>query len=170
MRCELSVANDFVARVHRHHKPVRGHRFSIGAQIGERLVGVVIVGRPVARRTDQTQIAEVTRLATDGTKNACSFLYARAARAAESLGYREIQTFILESEPGTSLVAAGWTRVGPSAGGDWNRPSRGGRRTDQPQEPKVKWNRLLRLLPLRIPRARPWLEPKLLAAHVQPGP
>lgn len=143
MRCELSTANDFVALVHRHHKPVRGHRFSIGAQIGGRLVGVVIVGRPVARRTDQTQIAEVTRLATDGTKNACSFLYARAARAAESLGYREIQTFILESEPGTSLVAAGWECLGPTAGGDWNRPSRRGRRVDQPQEPKSKWRRML---------------------------
>ena len=142
-RCELKEANDFVALVHRHHKPVIGHRFSIGASQAGKLVGVVIVGRPVARMTDQKMVAEVTRLATDGTKNCCSFLYAAASRAAAALGFREIQTFILQSEPGISLIAAGWECVGPSAGGDWNRPSRGGRRMDQPQEPKTKYRRVL---------------------------
>ena len=140
---ELSEANEFVARVHRHHKPVVGHRFSLAAKRGDTRVGVAVVGRPVARMTDQRNTVEVTRLATDGAKNACSFLYAAAARAAQALGYQKIQTFILASEPGTSLIAAGWQCLGPSDGGDWNRPSRAGRRVDQPQEPKVKYGKTL---------------------------
>lgn len=140
-RVELREANAFIASQHRHHKAVQGHRFSIGAEHGGKLVGVAVVGRPVARMTCQRTVAEVTRLATDGTRNACSLLYAQCARAAEAMGFAKIQTFILDSEPGTSLKAAGWTCEGPTAGGDWNRPSRGGRRTDQPMEPKTKWSR-----------------------------
>ena len=140
-RVELREANAFIALQHRHHKPVQGHRFSIGAEHGGKLVGVAVVGRPVARMTCQRTVAEVTRLATDGTRNACSFLYAQCARAAQAMGFAKIQTFILDSEPGTSLKAAGWKCEGPSAGGDWNRPSRGGRRTDQPMEAKNKWSR-----------------------------
>ncbi len=143
VRVELSEANSFIAEVHRHHKPVQGHRFSIGVEHGGKLVGVAVVGRPVARMTDQKNVAEVTRLATDGTRNACSFLYAQCARAAQELAFTSIQTFILATEPGTSLRAAGWINRGASAGGDWNRPSRGGRRTDQPMEPKIKWSKQL---------------------------
>lgn len=143
VRIELSEANEFIAKMHRHHKPVQGHRFSIGVANGNGLCGVAVVGRPVARMTDQKYVAEVTRLATDGTRNACSFLYSRAARIAEELAFTEIQTFILKGEPGTSLKACGWECIGDSAGGDWNRPSRGGRRTDQPMEPKVKWRKRL---------------------------
>jgi hypothetical protein len=117
----LAEANAAVARFHRHHKPVVGHRFSIGAFDGELLVGAVIVGRPVARNTDQYAVAEVTRLVTNGAKNACSFLYARAARAAEAMGFDEIGTFILESEDGASLRAAGWTRGHSTDGGTWAR-------------------------------------------------
>jgi len=141
VRIELKEANQFISKTHRHHKPVVGHRFSIGAEHNGKLVGVVVVGRPVARMTDQRNIAEVTRLSTDGTDNACSFLYGAAARVAKELGFHSIQTFILESEPATSLKATGWICAGPSAGGDWNRPSRGDRRTDQPMQPKIKWRK-----------------------------
>jgi|SRR5579872_1133497 len=143
-RVELAEANAFVSALHRHHKPVTGHRFSIGAERDEKLCGVAIVGRPVARLTDQKSIAEVTRLCTDGSPHVCSFLYAAAARAAKELGFTLIQTFILENEPGISLVAAGWEDAGPSSGGDWNRPSRGGRRVDQPMVPKRKYVKRLR--------------------------
>ena len=141
VRVELREANAFVAQVHRHHKPVAGHRFSIGVEKDGRLVGVVIVGRPVARKTCQRTVAEVLRLATDGCRNACSFLYGQAARVAKEMGFDSIQTFILAEEPGTSLKAAGWQKVGLSKGGDWNSPSRGGRRTDQPMGAKVKWSK-----------------------------
>lgn len=137
---ELKEANDFVARLHRHHKPVVGHRFSVGVEDSSgRLVGVAIVGRPVARKTDQRRVVEVLRLCTDGSRNACSVLYSACARAAKALGYEKIQTFILDSEPGTSLKASGWSLDGTSPGGNWN--GRGGRarREDQPQNPKQRW-------------------------------
>ena len=141
---ELGEANDYVAALHRHHKPVVGHRFSLGAiDSACALRGVAIVGRPVARMTDQRNILEVTRLCTDGTKNACSFLYAACARAGKALGYQKIQTFILMSEPGTSLLASGWILEQNTDGGDWNRPSRGNRRVDQPTIPKQRWAKIL---------------------------
>lgn len=134
----LKQANDHVAALHRHHKPATGHRFSLGCFEGDRLVGACIVGRPVARMTDQNNVAEVTRLVTDGTKNACSILYAAAARAADAMGFERIQTFILESEPGTSLRASGWVLDGVSGGGEWGRKNRA-RENDQPTEKKTRW-------------------------------
>ena len=90
--------------------------------------------------TPQYSVAEVTRLVADGTPHVCSMLYAASARAAQAMGYDEIQTYILQSEPGISLRAAGWTCDSSlTKGGDWNRPSRRGRRIDQPQEPKRRW-------------------------------
>ena len=81
----LADANRFVAEHHRHHKPVRGHKFSLGCMANGRLAGVAIVGRPVSRYLDDGLTLEVNRLCTDGTKNACSFLYGAAARAAKVL-------------------------------------------------------------------------------------
>lgn len=123
-RIGLDEANAFVAQLHRHHKPVIGHLFSIGAAFEGKIVGVVIVGRPVARMRDDGITAEVTRLCTDGTKNACSFLYGAAARAAFALGFKRIGTYILASELGTSLTAAGWRLIGEAGGGSWSRDER----------------------------------------------
>lgn len=140
----LRQANAEVLAMHRHHKPVQGHRFSIGAMDGDRLCGAAIVGRPVSRGSDPYLTAEVTRLVTDGTKNACSILYAACARAAAAMGFERIQTYILMTEPGTSLRAAGWVHVADTTGGDWNNgPYAGTRRTDQPMEPKQRWEKLL---------------------------
>lgn len=123
-RMKLDEANAFVAQLHRHHKPVVGHLFSIGASFEGKIVGVAIVGRPVARMRDDGVTAEVTRLCTDGTKNACSFLYGAAARAAFALGFKRIGTYILASEPGTSLTGAGWRCIGEAGGGSWSRDDR----------------------------------------------
>lgn len=106
-------------------------------------MGVAIVGRPVARAVDQRMVVEVLRLCTDGTSNACSFLYGLCARIATDLGYQRIQTYILASEPGSSLKAAGWHMAAEVKGRDWNCPSRGGRRTDQPMVDKQRWERVL---------------------------
>lgn len=134
----LKEANEFVKNLHRHHKPSVGHKFSIGVTLDETLVGVVIVGRPVSRHRDDGYTAEVTRLCTDGTKNACSILYAAAWRAARAMGYTKIGTYILGSEPGTSLAASGWKLIGPAGGGSWNCESRP--RTDSaPTEMKQLW-------------------------------
>lgn len=135
---KLAEANAFVEKHHRHHRPVVGHKFSIGALKGDDLVGVVIVGRPVARMRDDGLTLEVTRLATDGTRNACSFLYGAAARAAFALGYKRIGTYILDSEHGTTLKAAGWKLIGTAGGGSWNVPSRP--RVDKhPTQAKLLW-------------------------------
>lgn len=136
----LKQANQLVAELHRHHKPVVGHRFSIGVKDEAGVVhGAAIVGRPTGRKNPQYDWAEVTRLVTDGTKNACSMLYAAVARICKEMGFLRVQTFILDTETGTSLKAAGWKFDRLSAGGDWNGPSRGGRRTDQPQQQKQRW-------------------------------
>lgn len=120
----LEEANAFVAQHHRHHGEVVGHRYSIGAASGDKIVGVVIVGRPVARLRDDGMTLEVTRLCTDGTRNACSFLYGAAARAAFALGYKKIGTYILASENGASLKASGWRLVGEVKGRSWSCKSR----------------------------------------------
>lgn len=86
----LKEANAFVAENHRHHKPVTGHKFSIACADGEKIVGVAIVGRPVSRHLDDGWTLEVNRLCTDGTRNACSMLYAAAWRAVRAMGYRKL--------------------------------------------------------------------------------
>jgi hypothetical protein len=93
--CDLKTANEFVRRLHRHSRPVVGHKFAVGVEACTRaahgeawaLVGVAIVGRPVAPRLDDGKAAEITRLCTDGTRNACSMLYGAARRAARALGH-----------------------------------------------------------------------------------
>ena len=141
---ELRELNAFVEMHHRHHKKVQGHKFSLGAytENGD-LVGACSVGRPVARLTDAKKVAEVTRLVTDGTKNACSVLYAAAARACKAIGLEHIQTFILESELGTSLRASGWSFDLVSAGGQWKHTNGKPRRTDQPTCAKHRYRKHL---------------------------
>lgn len=140
---ELAEANRYVAELHRHHDPIQGHRFSLGARNESgQLVGVAIVGRPEARMTDQRQIVEVTRLCSDGTPNVPSFLYGAAARAATALGYKRIQTFILATEPGTTLRAVGWTMEHETDGGEWGRKRRPRKKAKQ-SGPKTRWGRAL---------------------------
>ncbi len=115
----LAEANAFVAQHHRHHKPVVGHKFSIGCTADGQLVGVAIVGRPVSRHLDNGLTLEVNRLCTDGTKNACSMLYAAAWRAARAMGYQKIITYTLDTENGASLRAAGWVCAGIAGGKCW---------------------------------------------------
>ncbi len=139
--CTLKQANDLVAAIHRHHKPVVGHRFSLALYDGERLVAVAICGRPVARKTDAYNVLEILRCASDGTKNAISKLYGAICRAADAMGYTSVQTFTLPEEGGASMKASGFTMVGESAGGQWERSDGAARRTDQPTGVKSKWVR-----------------------------
>lgn len=142
---ELTEANALVANWHRHHKPSQGHRFSIGAVDNNgALHGAAIVGRPVARMAGSPRdVLEVVRLVTDGTENCCSILYAAAARAGHAMGYRRVQTYVLNSESGTSLRAAGWTDEGEAGGGQWKHTDGKARRTDQPTGIKARWSKRL---------------------------
>ncbi|MGW7553289.1 XF1762 family protein [Streptomyces rimosus] len=54
---------------------------------------VAIVGRPVARYLDNGTSLEVTRLASDGTRNASSMPYAVAWRAASAPEYSRLITY-----------------------------------------------------------------------------
>lgn len=121
----MKQANEFVLLHHRHHGKVRGCKFCIGAADESGVLhGVAIVGRPVSRYLDNGSTAEVTRLCTDGYRNACSFLYSACARIARQMGYARLLTYILDSESGASLRASGWTDRGICGGGNWNVPSR----------------------------------------------
>jgi hypothetical protein len=91
----LAEANAFVGALHRHHKPVVGHKFSIAVTDGEKIRGVAIIGRPVARLLDNGTTLEVNRVCTDGARNACSMLYGAAWRAAKALGYKRLITYTL---------------------------------------------------------------------------
>lgn len=138
-RVEFVTAQDFVSLHHRHHTPPVGHLFSIGAFLGEELVGVAIVGRPVARRRDDGLTAEITRLCVrEGVRNAASFLLGKSAKAALALGFRRIGTYTLARESGISLRAAGWVVMGETKGGSWSVPSRH-RKDKHPLEPKLLW-------------------------------
>ena len=128
----------FIRQHHRHHLPPQGWKFGIAVNDGEKVVGVVTVGRPVARGNDDGYTAEVTRCCTDGARNACSMLYAAAWRAARAMGYRRIGTYLLASESGTSLKAAGWRVLYQTKGGSWDAPSRP-RVDTHPTEQKTYW-------------------------------
>lgn len=118
-------AFEFISRHHRHHKKPVGSLFQIAAAAEAKgIVGVVVVGRPTVRGLQDGYTAEVTRLCTDGTNNACSMLYSAAWRAAKAMGYRRMITYILNTEPGTSLRASGWRLIGERGGGTWNRKDR----------------------------------------------
>ena len=138
----LRDANGFIACVHRHHGPSRGHKFSVALEdLAGELRAVAVAGRPVARRFDNGRRLEVVRLASDGTPNACSMLYAALARAGVAMGYRreDIFTYTLATEPGTSLRAAGWVPVTIVRGAGWDRPSRP-RADRHPLGDKVRWH------------------------------
>lgn len=149
----LKQANAYVEAVHRHHGRVVGHKWSLAAFKDGRLCGVAFVGRPTGRYLDDGHTLEVTRLCTDGTRNACSVLYAACARRAKLEGYEKIVTFILQSEPGTSLKAAGWTLESAKAGKPkWNKQRYADKpvqlslfpKKEPPAEYKQRWAKALK--------------------------
>jgi len=135
----LKESNQFVAQHHRHNLPVTGCKFALGAAQDGKLVGVAIAGRPVARRLDDGKTLEVLRVATDGTPNACSFLYARCARIARLMGYTKVITYTLEEESGGALRAVGAQVVGTVQPQEWNVPSRPRTSQEVYGKPKLKW-------------------------------
>lgn len=144
----FGLAKAFVAEHHEHCRPPAGWKFGASCWNGPSLVGVVMVGRPVARMIDASEVVEVNRLCLDRDMapelrhNASSMLYGHAAKEARRRGFQKIITYTLESESGHSLVAAGWKVDGKTAGGGWSRPGRP-RGANTPTEPKTRWARFL---------------------------
>lgn len=142
----LREANDFVEQFHRHNTRTQrdGGRFAIAASTGDQLVGVAIVGRPLARMLQDGYTAEVTRLCAspDGPRNVCSFLYGRCWRIWQQMGGRRLVTYTLKEESGASLRACGFKIAGeraPRLKGAWNRD--GKEREWQPisGQAKLRW-------------------------------
>ena len=141
-------AKNFVRRHHQHcARPPAGWKFGAGIWNRSILIGVVFVGRPVARRLDTGTRLEVTRLCLDRGLpdalrwNASSQLYGWAAREARKLGFDRISTYITEAESGVSLKAAGWVLEANSRGGSWERSTRS--RNSENTGPKSRWGRSL---------------------------
>lgn len=139
-------AHAWVAEHHRHLPKIQGGLFAAGAADGDRLCGVAIAAHPPRVWMPECGWGGVriviARVATDGTKNACTLLYGAICRAAKALGWREAWTYTLPEEPGTSLRAAGFVEVGMTSGGEHDRPSRRRAPAARPG-PKRRWMRLL---------------------------
>lgn len=118
----LREANDFVEQFHRHNGRTSrdGGKFAIGASDGEGLLGVAIVGRPVARLLNDSFTAEVLRVCTKPNlpprNNVCSFLYGRCWRIWQAMGGKRMVTYTLPSEGGASLRGTGWKLIGEIKG------------------------------------------------------
>jgi hypothetical protein len=142
----MEEAKQVVGRWHRHNRPPLGGLFAVGVASGGELCGVAVVGRPVARMLQDGRTCEITRLATDGTYNACSKLYAACRDAAKALGYRRVYTYTLQSESGASLRAAGFAVDEElEARASWDCAARNRVQTDlfgvaqRPPEAKIRW-------------------------------
>jgi len=134
-------ACSFIEEHHSTHDPPQGWKFGVAVNDGVDVVGVVTVGRPVSRHQDDGETLEVTRCATDGTKNAASKLYAAAWRAAKNMGYSCLITYTLaDTEDGTPLRAVDGYKIvhERNTGGDWSSPSRP-RVDTTPDEQKTLW-------------------------------
>jgi hypothetical protein len=133
-------ANAFVVAHHRHSERSQGHLFSLAAVRRSRTVGIVMVSKPRARRARPGLTAEVVRLCTVEGDNTCSFLYGAAVRSVwADPEYNRVITYTLASEPGTSLIAAGFERDGDVDAESWSREGRP--RTDKHAiEPRVRWS------------------------------
>jgi hypothetical protein len=137
--CTLTDAGEFVLQHHRHHGPPQGGLFALAVARGDEVVGVAIVGRPVARMLQDGWTAEVTRVCVlSDQRNACSMLYGAAWRATRALGWRRLVTYTLPEESGASLRGAGWRCLGGAGGGTWDCAERP--RVDlHPTQAKLRW-------------------------------
>lgn len=108
----LKEANEFVTKYHRHNKKCQGHKFSLGAVFENKLVGVVIVGRPVSRKLDDKLTLEINRncVLDNAPKGTCSFLYSKAIKVWQTMGGKKIITYTLDYESGSSLKAVNFKK------------------------------------------------------------
>lgn len=140
----LAVANEHVAAWHRHNNPVVQCVFRVGAADDEGVLrAVAIVESPKGIGSMDGQTLEVTRVASDGTHNACSLLYGACARATFALGYTRLITYTQASESGSSLRAAGYRLIAsrPARRG-WDTPSRLRDNSRYVSVPRQLWERV----------------------------
>lgn len=139
----VSAAKRYVGVWHRHSSVPQGGLWAVACALPGKSepCGVAIVGRPVARMLQDGATCEVIRVATDGTRNACSYLYGLCRRIAQTMGYTRVLTYTLASESGASLRAAGANVTATVRGRSWNCESRP--RIDKSESQtadKVRWS------------------------------
>lgn len=137
----LKDANAFVEKFHRHNKPVIRAKYQLGLLKDTELIGVGIVGRPVARALDNGKTLEVLRVCIkEGNPNACSKMYARLRRIAFLLGFEKVITYTLKSESQSSLKALKAVVEAETKPHSWNCKSRPRQHQKIYDEPKLRWN------------------------------
>jgi hypothetical protein len=122
-----ATALGFVVRTHRRLPNVQGAMWGVSAvNCAGEVVGVALVGHPSrVQTTPENEHLRILRVAVrENTPNACSMLYSACWRAARAMGCLRMDTFTHLDEPGTSLIAAGWTAAGLTSGGEHDRASR----------------------------------------------
>lgn len=144
----LREANDFVEQHHRHSARTSndGGKFAIGLRVKGELVGVAIVGRPVARLLQRDPLtAELLRVCVspDAPRTANSMLYGRACRIWQAMGGRKLVSYTLKRESGASLRGAGFVAAAEVKAEAWSRPSRQRTAKAIETEPKIRWEREL---------------------------
>ncbi len=144
----LREANDFVEQWHRHSARTSndGGKFAIGLEHDGQLVGVAIVGRPIARLLHEEGAAELLRLCTSpaAPKGAGSKLYARARRIWQLMGGTKFHTYTWADESGASMRGAGLkTPAAVVEGEQWDREARPRKRRAVYDERKVRWTEAL---------------------------
>ena len=149
----LRAANDFVERWHRHSARTSndGGKFAIGLDHDGQLVGVAIVGRPVARLLQVEGAAELLRLCTspEAPKGSGSKLYSRCKRIWQLMGGTKLHTYTLTKESGASMRGAGLAGKAIEASvGQWDVPSRPRRYRIIADLTKYRWTDEIEELPL----------------------
>ena len=136
--CTYKEAADYVNAVHRHHNASVGGKFALKLTDDDgEIHGVAMCGRPVARHYDDGLTLEINRVATDGTRNACSQLYGACVRVARAMGYKRVITYTLKTEPGSSLRASNFVYDGEAGGTHWTGERDRGQNI--PAEMKSRW-------------------------------
>jgi hypothetical protein len=146
----LRDANDFVEAHHRHSARTSndGGKFAIGLEFEGELVGVAIVGRPVARLLDKPGTAELLRCCVKegAPTGAGKTLNARCKRIWQLMGGTRLVTYTLASEGAGSIRGAGFVWEAKVPGRRWNGAKNGDR--ELASEPKDRWGATLPVLPI----------------------
>ncbi|MBG95089.1 MAG: hypothetical protein CL793_07540 [Chloroflexi bacterium] len=143
----LESVKQFVRENHRHAPaPPAGWRWGYTIWAGDFMLGVAMVGRPAARRIDGTKVIDVSRVcvsrraSAEVAENACSMVYARAARDGAKAGFERVITYTIAGEPAAGCRAAGMEVEHRSRSGNWNRAGRR-RNSRNSTRPKVRWGK-----------------------------
>ena len=129
-------AKKFIRKHHRHlPKPPAGWKFGGGAfDNDDNLIGVIWIGRPVARHYDDGSLLEINRLCTiPNIPNLNTQLIAWAVKECKK-NYKKVRgliTYLRTYEKATVMQASNFFFVGVTGKGKWRR--------NNPEEPKQRW-------------------------------